>query len=184
MRIVSIDCGIVSMSVSIVDVIDTVVIPLCLKTTDISYDADTNTSKGEKISIIELMDATISYIHNVLVPYIDVNTIILIEKQIPSTPSYSIMISLYTSLKTLGYTHINIIDPRLKNKYTIDLTLEEFSIKYLSKYSANKAFAVYNFDKKIKELDCSNTVIDYPKKYKKDIADSFIQLLAWLNEVP
>jgi hypothetical protein len=175
MNILSIDCGVVSMSLTVINVVNSAGCVVCLKTTDISKYINKN-------SPLPRVDATTRYIHEILLQYLtDIDAFILIEKQIPATTTYDIMITLYTVLSTMGYKNIHIVDPRLKNKYTIDIGIAEFSTKYLNKYTANKAFAVYNFDKKIKEFDCSKTIIDYPKKYKKDIADSFMQLIAWLD---
>jgi hypothetical protein len=177
MKILSIDCGIVSMSLSLVNVKEDKVLPLCLVTTDLNIN---------KNNLIERIDGANKYINNVLMKYFksyncNKDIFILIEKQIPSTITYDIMIVLYSTLTTMGYANTILVDPRLKNKYKSDIGLEEFALKYMSKYSANKAFAVYNFEKKLKELDFSKTKMDYPAKYKKDIADSFMQIYGWLN---
>jgi hypothetical protein len=190
MKVLSIDCGIVSMSISIFDICDDNIKVLLLKTTDITKwiikdkPYKTMGSVFEHKEALPRVDATMQYINNILLPnLLDMDTFILIEKQIPATATYDIMITLYAVLLAKGYKNVKIIHPNLKNNYVIDIGITEFASKYTQKYYANKMFALYNFNKMIKVLDCSSLVSEYSNAYKKDIADSFMQAIAWLESL-
>lgn len=173
MKVLSIDCGIVSMSYSLFDVVDGAITPLRVECHDIS--------KGESFSnVTSRIKFTVTYATEVLMPLIDEETVVLIEKQIPSFKSYDLMIVLYTTILLNGNV-VKLVDPNLKNKYVVDVTLAEFSAKYMNKYAANKAFSKYNYKKLLEYMDTARLYKNYPNKYEKDVADSFMQAVSYIQ---
>jgi hypothetical protein len=78
-----------------------------------------------------------------------------------------------------------LVNPNLKNKYTIDNTPELEYCKFIEKYSnyvANKKHCVANFIHYMKKHDLYNLYIKGVKGKLDDIADSFCMAYAYLKE--
>uniref|UniRef100_A0A6C0LJB3 Mitochondrial resolvase Ydc2 catalytic domain-containing protein n=1 Tax=viral metagenome TaxID=1070528 RepID=A0A6C0LJB3_9ZZZZ len=184
-RYISIDVATKSLAISIIDYNS---IPLNLRdknsfknlkviktiTKDLAPgEANNSISEMRRISLIT------KFIKNELLKYIDDKTIILIERQIATTPTYIVYISLMTLFIERDIKVETIMATR-KNQLVID---EERIGKYLRQckdsYIANKEHS--------KALvECIRTYmddydkIDINKKYIRDWSDTISQLIAFL----
>ncbi len=75
-----------------------------------------------------------------------------------------------------------LMDPRVKNKYCFDSDLHHdvFVCKNPTLYAANKNHAKYNFLKFIKVFDIEHVLNGIKKENIDDLADSFMQIFAYL----
>ena len=76
-----------------------------------------------------------------------------------------------------------IVNPCYKNKiyFSDDLMYKFFSEKYSRNYSANKAHSKENFLYFLKTFNLEHIIINIKKKNLDDIADSFMQIFAYIN---
>jgi hypothetical protein len=78
---------------------------------------------------------------------------------------------------------IVIMDPRKKNQIAFDpcLCIDMFYKKYIKSYDANKAHTRANFLYFIEAISAEDMLHGVPSKRKKDIADSFMQVIAYIR---
>lgn len=76
-----------------------------------------------------------------------------------------------------------VIHPCYKNKvhFSAELIYSNFSEKYNKNYSANKAHCKENFLYFLKAFNLENIIHNIKKKNLDDIADSFMQIFAYIN---
>jgi len=78
---------------------------------------------------------------------------------------------------------IHLMGPSLKNKiyFSDELKHSVFIEKYMSNYTANKNHTKHNFLFWIRHNNLSNKIKNIKKKNIDDIADAFIQVIAFIN---
>ena len=184
MRIVSIDIALKSLAIIVVDVdLDKFKIDNSdtYHNVEVIHSLTANLAPNTHISDINTMDIIrliANYINDNIVSLIDSTTTVLVEKQIPSTPSFISYISALTVLQ--GYD-VHIINPAMKNQLNIGgHTIAQAYEKTISSYKANKEHCRQMF-KFIK--DNIKGDILYDKKMETDIADAFCQMFAYLRQL-
>ena len=115
---------------------------------------------------------------------IDINTNILIEKQPEKVNVKSCSVSDQLLYHFANQTNISTISPSLKNKISFtsennSLIYNKFVTKYSSSYIANKNHAKENFLHFINKSGQEHVISNVKKSNYNDIADSFMQIIAY-----
>ena len=184
-RYISIDCATKSIAVSIleyngklIDLSDlTTILNLSvIKTITRNLAPD---KANNKITEIERVNLIREFIDSEIIPLTTSNTIVLLEKQIATTPTYICYISLMTLLLSRDLT-VKIIAPTYKNQLSIgDEKIGKYLQKYPDSYSANKQHSKALSRIIVPQLTNSQNV-KFEKKMETDFADSLCQLIAYI----
>ena len=187
-RYISIDCATKSLAISIVEYNNK-----CINLENINTLGNLKIIKtltkdlipgklNKDINEIERVSVLCKYINDELIPYIDncdLPILVLIEKQISTTPTYIIYITLMTIFVQKNIK-VDIISATRKNQLVIgDEKIGKYLKQCSNSYLANKLHSK-NMVELIKPYLSDNHKIEYDKKMVNDWSDTISQLIAYI----
>ena len=185
LRYISIDVALKSLAISIIDYnknkIDLNDKTLFKNLTVIKTITENLSPNKHNIDIkeIERIELIVNFIKKNVFQYVNEDTIVLIEKQINTTPSYICYITIIT-LFINNNIKVDTIAPTWKNQLEIDdIKIGKFLKNNMNSYIANKKHSKAIVDAIIPYLT-DNNKININKKYETDFSDTISQLIAFI----
>ena len=132
------------------------------------------------LSEIERVTLMRNFVNEELLQYATEDTIILLEKQIATTPTYICYITLMSIFIDKDFTVLTIA-PTFKNQLVIgDEKIGKYLQKCSNSYKANKQHSLALSRVIVNNVSDNKNVI-FDKKMETDFADSLCQLIAFLT---